>query len=41
MMLEWSKLLDVKLSKNVTDSPQKGYTKMGYGDETKLVGYSV
>jgi acetylxylan esterase len=41
MMLEWSELLGVKFSKNVTDSPQRGYTRMEYGDGTKLVGYSA
>jgi acetylxylan esterase len=41
MMLEWSELLGVQWTKNETDSPQKGYTKMVYGDGTKLVGYSA
>lgn len=38
---EWSALLNVSFSNNVTSSPQTGYTKMVYGDGTKLVGYSA
>jgi acetylxylan esterase len=38
---EWSTLLGVQFSQNVTNSPQSGYTKMVYGDGTKLVGYSA
>ncbi|KAI1634542.1 PHB depolymerase family esterase [Biscogniauxia mediterranea] len=38
---EWSALLDVEFSKNITDTPQTGYTQMIYGDGTKLVGYSA
>jgi acetylxylan esterase len=41
MLLEWSELHDVKFTKNVTNSPQSGYTQMVYGDGTKLVGYSA
>ncbi|KAI1371240.1 carbohydrate esterase family 1 protein [Hypoxylon crocopeplum] len=38
---EWSALLGVEFAKNVTDTPQSGYTQMVYGDGTKLVGYSA
>ncbi|KAI4604561.1 hypothetical protein J4E80_011040 [Alternaria sp. BMP 0032] len=38
---EWSGLLGVSFSKNETNNPQSGYTKMVYGDGTKLVGYSA
>jgi acetylxylan esterase len=38
---EWSTLLGVQFSSNVTNTPQSGYTKMVYGDGTKLVGYSA
>lgn len=38
---EWSGLLGVTFSKNVTNTPQSGYTQMVYGDGTKLVGYSA
>ncbi|KAL7619847.1 hypothetical protein AAE478_010392 [Parahypoxylon ruwenzoriense] len=38
---EWSALLGVEFSKNETDTPQSGYTKMVYGDGTRLVGYSA
>jgi acetylxylan esterase len=40
-LAQWSSGLDVKWTKNVTDSPEKGYTQMVYGDGTKLVGYSA
>lgn len=38
---EWGALLGVEFTKNVTDTPQKGYTQMVYGDGTKLVAYSA
>ncbi|KAI0836953.1 carbohydrate esterase family 1 protein [Hypoxylon sp. FL0890] len=38
---EWSALLGVEFTKNVTNTPQSGYTQMVYGDGTKLVGYSA
>lgn len=38
---EWSTLLDVAYVKNVTATPQVGYTKMVFGDGTKLVAYSA
>jgi acetylxylan esterase len=38
---EWSGLLGVSFTKNVTNTPQSGYTQMVYGDGTKLVGYSA
>lgn len=37
----WSGLLGVTFSKNVTATPQSGYTQLVYGDGTKLVGYSA
>ncbi|KAG4417222.1 hypothetical protein IFR04_009671 [Cadophora malorum] len=36
---QWSDALGVKFSKNVTGDPEAGYTKMEYGDGTKLMGY--
>jgi acetylxylan esterase len=38
---EWSTVLDVPFTKNETDSPLKGYTKMVFGDGTKMVAYSA
>lgn len=38
---EWSTLLGVSFAKNVSNSPQTGYTKIVYGDGTKLVGFSA
>ncbi|KAF2827954.1 alpha/beta-hydrolase [Ophiobolus disseminans] len=38
---EWSGLHGVTFTKNVTNTPQSGYTQMVYGDGTKLVGYSA
>jgi len=38
---EWSGLLGVTFTKNVTSTPQSGYTQLVYGDGTKLVGYSA
>ncbi|KAK3400292.1 Alpha/Beta hydrolase protein [Sordaria brevicollis] len=38
---QWSEVLGVSFSKNETDTPQSGYTKIVYGDGTKLVGYSA
>ncbi len=38
---QWSALLGVSFSHNVTDTPEPGYTKIVYGDGTKLVGYSA
>lgn len=38
---QWSTVLGVDWTSNVTDTPQSGYTKMVYGDGTQLVGYSA
>ncbi|KAK4228570.1 PHB depolymerase family esterase [Podospora fimiseda] len=38
---QWSTILGVEFTKNVTRSPGCGYTKMVYGDGTKLLGYSA
>lgn len=38
---EWSNLLDVSFTSNTTNTPSSGYTKMVYGDGTKLVAYSA
>lgn len=38
---QWSDVHGVTFARNVTDDPQKGYTKMVYGDGTKVVGYSA
>ena len=37
---EWSDLLGVSFSYNLTDTPETGYTKIVYGDGTKLFGVS-
>lgn len=36
---QWSNILDVPLSKNVTGVPSSQYTQMIYGDGTKLQGF--
>lgn len=36
---QWSNVLDVPWSKNVTGTPSSAYTQMLYGDGTKLQGY--
>jgi acetylxylan esterase len=38
---QWSSVHSVAFSANVTDDPVKGYTKMVYGDGSKVVGYSA
>ncbi|KAK4460910.1 Alpha/Beta hydrolase protein [Cladorrhinum samala] len=38
---QWSEIFNVSFSKNETDTPRSGYTKIVYGDGTKLVGYSA
>ncbi|CAK7221114.1 hypothetical protein SBRCBS47491_004417 [Sporothrix bragantina] len=38
---QWSNVLGVTFSKNVTNDPETGYTKMVYGDGTQVVGYSA
>ncbi len=38
---QWGNVLGVNFAKNVTNDPEKGYTKMVYGDGTKVVGYSA
>ncbi len=38
---EWSTLLDAPYVGNVTDTPEKGYTKMVFGDGSKFVAYSA
>ena len=38
---QWSNLHDVRFSKNVTNTPERGYTKMVYGDGERLVGYEA
>lgn len=38
---QWSEIFDVSFSGNETDTPRSGYTKIVYGDGTKLVGYSA
>jgi acetylxylan esterase len=41
MLKEWSFLHGVQFAKNVSNTPQARYTKMVYGDGTKVVGYSA
>ena len=38
---QWSTVLGVSFNKNETDTPESGYTKIVYGDGTRLVGYSA
>ncbi|KAG9229978.1 Alpha/Beta hydrolase protein [Amylocarpus encephaloides] len=38
---QWSNVFGVSLTKNVTDTPKKGYTKMIFGEGDKLVAYSA
>ena len=38
---QWSNVLNVSFSHNETNTPKPGYTKMVYGDGTKLVAYSA
>ncbi|KAJ4390284.1 hypothetical protein N0V85_007370 [Neurospora sp. IMI 360204] len=38
---QWSTVHGVSFSKNATDTPNSGYTKIVFGDGSKLVGYSA
>ena len=38
---EWSTVLNVPFTRNVTNTPLAGYTQMTYGDGTKYVAYSA
>ena len=38
---QWSTLLDVRWVRNETDTPERGYTKMVFGDGTRFVAYSA
>jgi acetylxylan esterase len=38
---EWSNVLGVTFTKNVTNNPQSGYTQMLYGNRSTLAGYSA
>lgn len=38
---EWSAVLGVSFTQNITNTPQSGYTEMIYGDGAKLVAYSA
>ncbi|KAH8787282.1 putative Acetylxylan esterase A [Hyaloscypha finlandica] len=40
-MKEWSNVLGVSWSQNISNTPIAGYTKMVYGDGTKLIGFSA
>lgn len=40
-LLQWSNVNDIAFTKNVTNTPQSGYTQIVYGDGTHLVGYSA
>jgi acetylxylan esterase len=37
---QWSALLDVRFSRNESDMPEKGYTKIVFGEGDKFVAYS-
>jgi len=41
MLKQWSFIHGVSFTGNTTNTPQNGYTRMNYGDGTKLVGYSA
>lgn len=41
MLKQWSNVLNVEFKKNVTNTPESGYTQMIYGGGNKLVGYSA
>lgn len=38
---QWSGVQGVAFTRNVTNTPEAGYTKIVYGDGTKLVGYEA
>lgn len=38
---QWSTVFDLSFTKNVTDDPHPGYTKMIYGDGMQLLRYSA
>jgi len=38
---EWSEPYGVSFSKNMTNTPQSGYTSIVYGDGTKVIGVSA
>jgi len=38
---QWSNVLGVTFTRNVTNTPLQGYTQLIYGDGTKLVSYSA
>jgi hypothetical protein len=38
-MKQWSNVLGLELTSNVTGVPSENYTEVVYGDGTKLVGY--
>ncbi|KAM0455723.1 hypothetical protein ACHAO4_003797 [Trichoderma viride] len=38
---QWSNVMGLSFSHNETNTPQSGYTKIVYGDGTRLVGYSA
>ncbi len=40
-LAQWSNVLDVNWSKNLTNTPAQSWTEMVYGDGSKLVGFSV
>ncbi|KAK1759843.1 alpha/beta-hydrolase [Echria macrotheca] len=40
-LAEWSNVLGVAFSRNVTNDPLSGYTKIVYGDGSRVVGYSA
>ena len=40
-MKQWSNVMNIPFTKNVTNNLQSGYTQLVYGDGTKLVGYSA
>ena len=38
---QWTTLLNVTFTRNETDTPEKGYTQMRFGDGTQFMAYSV
>ncbi|KAI0556004.1 hypothetical protein F4679DRAFT_578126 [Xylaria curta] len=38
---QWSAIMEVPFTRNVTDSPEPGYTRIVYGNGKELLGYSA
>lgn len=40
-LAQWSNVLGIPFARNVSNDPLNGYTKIVYGDGTRVVGYSA